>query len=774
MKLYFIKASLFIFFISILTIHSICQNIKYQEIIQSADNYFNKGDYINAKAAYQYALRFDKDNEYAKERVNKCIDFMHSQSEERIKYSQLIQQADKDFENKNLNIANITYQNALKLFPNEKYPQQKIAEISQIIKENNELETDYDEAIKAGDHFIKLGNYSEARLEYQYALGLFPNRIYPKQQLEEIALHKQDMNEKKKIYEEILAKAENLYYHAEWRQALDSYLQANRLFPDEELPRRKIEELTPLISQLDKYKAIIDSADNLYSVKDYLSAKIKYEEAIKISPNESYPLEMLNKINLAIQTKTTTELEDYKNAVNLGDLYMNEKKWEDAKNQFEFANRLKPDEVYPKERLVIIVEKLKEEEKLTTLRNKYDNLIKNAEQYFAAKDYTEAKQVFADALFLMPDKTYPNEKINEINKIEKENAAKKELFDKYQTALNKAENLLKNKDYVPAKLAFEEAKNLKPEEEYPKQKIIEIDLILEQITAEQTIEQNYQNTIKIADSYFNNKDYEHAQIEYQKAQNIKKDEEYPQEQLTIIKDIFEQNAITIQNKYNQYITNAKNLFILKQYEAAKNVLHEAEKLKPEEDYPKQKMIEIDSIIATNYSKAKTEYDNFIKEAENYYKSKVYEKALESYQKANKILPTEEYAKEKIFEITDLFNEATLTIINKTSIKINPGEITQLPFTPIPFKNRESNYFYLDIQNAKIENNLRLFVNYGKDQIKNGGVVIRLDDNNKNNIHLIKLSSQYKWFSEDNNWINLQVEGGSVEIGVIKITKGIIL
>jgi len=69
-----------------------------------------------------------------------------------------------------------------------------------------------------------------------------------------------------------------------------------------------------------------------------------------------------------------------------------------------------------------------------------------------------------------------------------------------------------------------------------------------------------------------------------------------------------------------------------------------------------------------------------------------------------------------------------------------------------------------------ENDFRLFLNYGKSTAKNGGFVINIPKSENMRDYVIKVGGQYKWVSEDNNWISVQPEGGSAEISVIQISQ----
>ncbi|PKP32667.1 MAG: hypothetical protein CVU00_11555 [Bacteroidetes bacterium HGW-Bacteroidetes-17] len=75
-----------------------------------------------------------------------------------------------------------------------------------------------------------------------------------------------------------------------------------------------------------------------------------------------------------------------------------------------------------------------------------------------------------------------------------------------------------------------------------------------------------------------------------------------------------------------------------------------------------------------------------------------------------------------------------------------------------------------MNNIDASRNFKIILNFGKDQLKNGGIIIRLNEKASSQHYLINIGNQYKWFSEDNNWISIQTEGGIVEISEISISK----
>jgi len=81
----------------------------------------------------------------------------------------------------------------------------------------------------------------------------------------------------------------------------------------------------------------------------------------------------------------------------------------------------------------------------------------------------------------------------------------------------------------------------------------------------------------------------------------------------------------------------------------------------------------------------------------------------------------------------------------------------------------------------MKNSTRIQLSYGKSmegvicvgggcQGKNGGFVVTLAQDTGSNDYLIRIGNQYKWFSEDNNWITILPQNGSVDIDLVRISK----
>jgi hypothetical protein len=109
-------------------------------------------------------------------------------------------------------------------------------------------------------------------------------------------------------------------------------------------------------------------------------------------------------------------------------------------------------------------------------------------------------------------------------------------------------------------------------------------------------------------------------------------------------------------------------------------------------------------------------------------------------------------------------------LNSQAMIINNGNEKKFSFSAIDPGLRKNNYILLKARStSKIAP--KVYLNYGKDNTKNGGIVLRNLDKTTLRDFLISISIQDKWFREENNWISIAVETGGIEITKVQIAAG---
>ncbi len=202
-------------------------------------------------------------------------------------------------------------------------------------------------------------------------------------------------------------------------------------------------------------------------------------------------------------------------------------------------------------------------------KTSYDLAMDDAKILFDNKDYVASRNAYEKAFNMSPLETLPKEKIAEIDKILSEI---KSLNEKYDAAEAKGDSLFNIGQYEAAKNAFNTALKFKPDEAYPKKKIADADNALKQIA----LENEYNDNISNGNKAFNEKDYETAKVFYNSALKLKPNEFYPKEKINqIVQILFEQEQKLKESKYKSLIVEADKLYGSKKYEAAIGKYNEA-------------------------------------------------------------------------------------------------------------------------------------------------------------------------------------------------------
>ena len=106
--------------------------------------------------------------------------------------------------------------------------------------------------------------------------------------------------------------------------------------------------------------------------------------------------------------------------------------------------------------------------------------------------------------------------------------------------------------------------------------------------------------------------------------------------------------------YNEAISNADMLFDQNKYDEAKTYYAQALELKPKQKYPAQKIKEINKILDSQKSDA--QYQKELKKADDFFTGQKYNEAKYAYINANKLKPDEQYPMDMIRKIDALLAE----------------------------------------------------------------------------------------------------------------------
>jgi serine phosphatase RsbU (regulator of sigma subunit) len=173
----------------------------------------------------------------------------------------------------------------------------------------------------------------------------------------------------------------------------------------------------------------------------------------------------------------------------------------------------------------------------------------------------------------------------------------------YNRQIKTADNLMKSLNYEDAWMAYENALQYFPDEQYPKSQIKKINKI---IKAQKTNEENYNNSVEKGDYYYSNENFKQAAAFYKKAILYKPEDEYSLSMIDAIDSIYTQIFLEKKNEYDRLVSSADEYLKVNDYENAVLNLNKALEILPEEQLPKTKIEEISGLLAQARKEEKTQ------------------------------------------------------------------------------------------------------------------------------------------------------------------------
>ncbi|MEE4256667.1 MAG: hypothetical protein V2I47_06500 [Bacteroidales bacterium] len=759
----------------------------YNNAIANGDRLLEEGKYQEARSYYETALGIKAGESYPQQKITEIESLMAAAEAARLAqerdeaYAAAIAKADGLFDAQSYAEARAEYNSASGIKPGEQYPADRIAEIDAIFAEQARLQgidESYNEAIAAADAFLAEQKLNEAKGEYQRAQGIKPDESYPAEKIAEIDAIFAALAEKQEQYSIAIETADAFFGNQEYAEAREAYVRAQGIMPDEPYPAQKIIEIDGFLANLaeqqrieEGYANAIALGDNHFTNKEYSEARADYETALTFKPAEQYPEGRITEIDgILAELDRQQQLEaSYAAAIARADEFFTEEQYAEAKTAYNEALAAKPGDLYASARVSEIDGILAELNRLQEIEDNYTNAIATADAAYDAMNYIAAKEAYNNALLFKPDEQYPAERISEIDVLLIEQARQQAIDAQYNELVASADSLFMLEEYEPASQFYSDALELKPGEVYPGNKINEIEGILAEIARQKQIDESYAESIGTADEYFNRGAFMEALQTYQQASQIKPGEDYPKQRINDINNRLEELEAERQKAYNAAITQADNYYNMANYRNAKAAYQTAVDIKPDEQYARDRLDEVTVLYMAELESLKKDYRKYIADADNYFNSKIYDGAIENYRIAAGILPDESYPGQMIARITKIINDNAITDVNKLAQVIPNNTDRKFGFTALPVNVRKANYILIKAKNVS-SHDFKMLVNFGQDNLKNGGVVLQVPKGEATRDYIIRIGAMYKWFSEDNNWLSIYPEGGDIEVALIRISK----
>jgi len=211
------------------------------------------------------------------------------------------------------------------------------------------------------------------------------------------------------------------------------------------------------------------------------------------------------------------------------------KNWSESIVKYQEALTLKPNETYPKTQIELCNEQLRlEKEKFEAeqaLNARYQSALTQADNTFKASKWEESITLYREALTIKPDEKYPQQQIAlAIKEIENLDAVKaSENTRLYREKITEANSFINEKNYQAAINSLKSALNYRPNDDFATKKIAEVQKIIDDATFAKS---EYNRLIAEGDAAFANEKYRDAITSYRAAMRHQPDEMYPRKQIS--------------------------------------------------------------------------------------------------------------------------------------------------------------------------------------------------------------------------------------------------
>ena len=432
---------------------------KYEALVSAADDLLKDSQFDAAKEKYGAAAAEMPHETYPKTKIKECEELKVSaaKAELRKQYDALVKAADDLLEKEEFDAAKGKYQEALTLLPNETHPKTMITEADSRKKSKaaGEVRAQYDAIIKEADDLVKTEAFDQAIAKYNEAKKIIPTEKHPNDMLLEIEkLKKQKANEALSAkYDIELKKGEELLKEEKFDEAISAFEAAHAIMPHENKTTELITEAKNLKEQKKRgavqaeFDAKIKEGEGLMQAQEFDQAIAKFNEAAIILPSDNKVkslIEEAKKEKLAKLDALATE--KFNTLIKAGDEALASEDFVTARLKYDEAlavHKAGKNTVVAKLAALAQKEKEKQEQEMAASaaaekQKKFDGLIAQANSKNGAGDYSGAMTTISSALAIFPNNKEATALKSELEgKIQAEQAKAKEAAALAQAAKEK-------------------------------------------------------------------------------------------------------------------------------------------------------------------------------------------------------------------------------------------------------------------------------------------------------------------------------------------------
>ena len=655
-------------------------------------------------------------------------------------YESLMKKGNDKYSAKDYISAKTYYEMALKQKANDPTAKKKLDETVKKIQEDGARQEVFYAHLDTGDQFYNQQRYEEALAEYEAALKVFPEDKYVGSQAAEVRAILKERQDKQDAFDTAMSQGEALLAEDNFDAAIMQFETAIEIFPNDKLPKEKLTEAKQkkqlYNEKVTRFDNLMEEARQFGLRKNYEAAIGKLDQALELFPND---MEANAKRN---EYQTAKGIADqYNGIITVADQLYENKAYKEAKAQYQSALAVVKGDAYATDMIArldpLIAEQDAEEAARIAAEQEAARLAAEAEAARLAAE-AEAARLAAEA---------------EAARIAAEQEAAR-------LAAEEAARIAAEEE--AARLAAEaEAARIAAEEEAARQAAL--------AAAEAERQATIKSMLDAADALFNQQEYANAKVKYQEVVAFDAGNATATAKIQEIDGIFAQMAAELEANFNNAMSAGNSAMSAEKFAEAVTHYQSALAYKPEDPTAAAQLAAAQKAENDRVAALRSQYEKFVKEGDANFKTNTFDKAIEAYTKAEE-LGLETYPTEMIARISEIIEQNKLYELNSEPLLLAAGEAKRFDFNKIDVAVRRSNYIIIKVRNPHPEKTFPMIVSFGGAGGKNGGFVLPIAAVEEEKTFIFRIGSQYKWFSEDNTWIEIISENNEVEIGKLEVSR----
>ena len=662
------------------------------------------------------------------------------QAQDAESYESLMKKGNDKYSAKDYISAKTYYEMALKQKANDPTAKKKLDETVKKIQEDGARQEIFYAHLDTGDQFYNQQRYEEALAEYEAALKVFPEDKYVGGQAAEVRAILKERQDKQDAFDTAMSQGESLLAEDNFDAAIVQFETAIEIFPNDKLPKEKLAEAKQkkqlYNEKVTRFDNLMEEARQFGLRKNYEAAIGKLDQAMELFPND---MEANAKRN---EYQTAKGIADqYNGIIATADQLYENKAYKEAKAQYQSALAVVKGDPYATDMIArldpLIAEQDAEEAARIAAEQEAARLAAEAEAARLAAE-AEAARLAAEA---------------EAARIAAEQEAAR-------LAAEEAARIAAEEE--AARLAAEaEAARIAAEEEAARQAAL--------AAAEAERQATIKTMLDAADALFNQQEYANAKVKYQEVVAFDAGNATATAKIQEIDGIFAQMAAELEANFNNAMSAGNSAMSAEKFAEAITHYQTALAYKPEDPTAAAQLAAAEKAENDRIAALRSQYDKFVKEGDANFKTNTFDKAIEAYTKAEE-LGLETYPTQMIARISEIIEQNKLYELNSEPLLLAAGEAKRFEFNKIDVAVRRSNYIIIKVRNPHPEKTFPMIVSFGGAGGKNGGFVLPIAAVEEEKTFIFRIGSQYKWFSEDNTWIEIVSENNEVEIGKLEVSR----